>query len=49
MADNYTLLYHEILDKVHKAKSKGNRKYLFLDNITQRDLERLSKHLLILK
>ena len=22
MADNYTLLYHEILDKVHKAKSK---------------------------
>ena len=34
MADNYTLLYHEILDKVHKAKSK--EQYLFLDNIIQR-------------
>ena len=25
MADNYTLLYHEILDKVHKAKSKEQK------------------------
>ena len=47
--DNYTLLYHEILDKVHKAKSKGTESIYSLDNITQRDLERLSKHLLILK
>ena len=25
MVDNYTLLYHEILDKVHKAKSKEQK------------------------
>ena len=25
MADNYTILYHEILDKVHKAKSKEQK------------------------